>query len=261
MDSPLSALSTALAALAAEASRRLFHVPSSTGGRSALSFDGKRLIVPAVEAEKGETVEVFAPGGAKVSTKVIGFDSGAGFAVLELPSALPDSAWKSETAMPALGSVVLAVAYPSDEGPEARLDVVRIAKGEPGGEDAYIQVAGAAFPGFSGGALVSPSGKLAGIIAVDGNSNRGWALPAAKAAALVDLIVAKGFPSQAWLGVSTVSIDPPEAWKGRGIARRAPGNPRQLRAGQGSRPRDDPRRAKEGDRSHAGRTEKRGGRA
>jgi S1-C subfamily serine protease len=166
-----------------------------------------------MEAGEGEIVEVIVPDGARLDTKVIGFDSDRGFAVLELPSPLPDTAWKFDKGMPGPGSVLLSVAHPSDDGAEVRLNIVRIAKGEANDEDSYIQVDGAAFPGFSGGALVTPSGILAGVIAVEGAANRGWAMPAARAAALVDSIVAKGFPSRAWLGVSTVSIDPPTAWK------------------------------------------------
>ncbi|MEI6876829.1 MAG: S1C family serine protease, partial [Spirochaetota bacterium] len=211
MESIVQQLSTQTAALAREASRRLFHVPVSTGGRSALSFDGKRILVPAIEAAKGEELRILAPGGKVVLAKVIGFDQAEGFAVLELAEALPGTAWTADQGLPELGSLLLSVAFPSDEGPEARLDLVRIAHGEPSGEDAYIQTDGSPFPGFAGGALVSPTGALAGVIAADRSGNHGWALPAARARALVDAIVNRGFPGKAWLGVSTLPVDLPEA--------------------------------------------------
>jgi S1-C subfamily serine protease len=227
MDSILSQLSSATAGLARDAALRLYHVPSPAGGRTALSFDGRRLLVPAREAEQGEEVAVIAPDGKPDITKVIGFDPALGFAILELAEPRPGSAWVGEDALPALGSLLLAVAFPSDEGVEARLDLVRIARGDTAGarenpagarekaesDGSYLQTDGASFPGFDGGALVSPAGKLAGVIAADRPGNHGWAIPAARAKALVEAIVAKGFPSRAWLGVSTLPVELPSAWR------------------------------------------------
>jgi serine protease DegS len=222
MNSQLSQFSESLSTLAAEAGGRLYHVPSPLGGKTAVSFDGKRLLVPAVQAERDEKLTVLAPGGKEVEARVIGFDTRQGLAVLELSDALAASAWVPEAAMPALGSLVLAAAYPSPEGVEARLDMVRITKGGAGDDDAYLQTDGASFPGFAGGALVSPSGKLTGVIVADRPGNGAWALPAEKARKLLDSIAARGFPRRAWLGISTVPVSVPEAWKaslgGRALA-------------------------------------------
>jgi S1-C subfamily serine protease len=213
MDSLFSQLSAAAAALARDASQKLFHVPSPAGGRSALSFDGKRLLVPAIDASEGEEVAVIGPGGKPSLTKVIGFDPASGFAVLELVDPLPATAWTPDPAMPALGSLLLVAAFPSDEGPEVRFDNVRMASGQAGEEDAYIQTAGASFPGFAGAALVGPGGGLAGVVAIDRSGNHGWALPAQRAKNLLEAIAKKGFPGRAWLGVSTLPVDVPAAWK------------------------------------------------
>lgn len=203
----LQSLSDSLAALAAKATARLYHVPSALGGRTALGFDGSRLLVPAAEAEEGEEVTILAPGGAQVAAKVLGFDPGLGLAVLGLPEPKPETAWTAAKDLPPLGSLVLALAWPSPDGPEARLDAVRFAGGEA--EVAYIQTDGSPFPGFAGGALVSPAGELAGYIVANRSGNRGWAMPGRRAAALVDSIVAQGFPGQAWLGVSTLPVEEP----------------------------------------------------
>ncbi|HUX38026.1 MAG TPA: S1C family serine protease [Rectinemataceae bacterium] len=211
MDSSIATLSASISKLAAEAAGKLFHVPSSAGGRSALGFDGRRLLVPAFQAEKSEELEILAPGGSKVGAKVVGFDPALGLAVLELTQALPASAWTAAETMPALASLALSVAYPSEDGPEARLGLVRIAHGSVEGEDSYIQLDGASFPGFSGAAIVGAEGSLAGMIVADRSGNRGWALPAMRAKALVDAIVARGFPSRAWLGLSTLPVDLPES--------------------------------------------------
>jgi len=210
VDSTLSGFSASLAALAASAASKVFHVPSPAGGRSAIGFDGKRLLVPAIEADRGEEVTVIAPGGRLMTSKVVGFDPSAGFAVLELGETLAATAWTAASAMPALGSLALSVAHPSEDGPEARLGVVRIAHGAPSEDSAYIQVDGSSFPGFSGGAIVDVEGSMVGVIATDRGGNRGWALPALRAKALVDAIIAKGFPSAAWLGISTMPVDLPE---------------------------------------------------
>lgn len=202
-------LSDSIAALAAGASAKLFHVPSSMGGRTALGFDGKLLLVPASEASAGENLTIVAPGGKEVDAKVKGFDPGLGLAVLELDQALPETAWKAAGGLPALGSLALVAAFPSPEGPEVRLDALRFAGGD--GEEAYLQTDGAPFPGFAGAAIVDPEGALAGFVLADRGGNRGWALPASRAAALVAAIPAGQGSTRAWLGVSTVPIAaPPE---------------------------------------------------
>jgi S1-C subfamily serine protease len=209
---PLESLSESLESLAAGSASRLFHVFSSMGGRSALSFDGKRLLVTAFQAEEGEMVPILAPGGKELEAAVVGFDPAQGLAVLELPEAVPAASWPLAASLPGLGSLVLVVAYPSPEGPEARLDTVRFAGGDPAGEG-YIQTDGAAFPGFAGAALVSPSGDLAGFVAANRPGNRGYAIPALKAKALAEAIAERGFPGRAWLGVATIPVEPPAAWK------------------------------------------------
>jgi S1-C subfamily serine protease len=179
------------------------------GGRTALGFDGKLLLAPAFEASVGESLSILAPGGKEVEAKVAGFDPGLALAVLELSQPLPDSAWTAAQGLPALGALLLVAAYPSPEGPEVRLDALRFAGGK--GEDEYLQTDGAPFPGFSGAALVDPEGSLAGFLLADRGGNRGWALPASRAASLVGAIVAGRTSSPAWLGISTVPIEaPPE---------------------------------------------------
>jgi S1-C subfamily serine protease len=175
-----------------------------------VSFDGSLLLVRAIEAGEGDKLEILAPGGAKVEASVVGFDSRLGLAALRLATPIPQAAWTSLSPPPALGSLLVLVAYPSPEGPEARLDVLRIAAGE--GEGAYLQTAGSSFPGFSGAAIVEPDGKLAGVVVSDRPGNGGWALPAERARALVASIAERGFPGRAWLGVSTVPIEAPESF-------------------------------------------------
>jgi serine protease DegQ len=202
----LKSLSNSLASLASRAGAKLFHVPSAMGGRTALGFDGKLLLVPAFEAEVGEKIAILASGGKEVEATVAGFDPGLGLAALRLGEELPESAWTAVKAPPELGSLLLAAAYPSPEGPEVRLDLLRFAGGE--GKDAYLQTDGSPFPGFAGGALVDPEGFLAGFILADRGGNRGWALPASRAESLV-ADIASGRGAGAWLGVSTVPIRTP----------------------------------------------------
>lgn len=206
----LRSLSDSVSALAAAAAAKVFHVPSPAGGRSAVSFDGSLLLVQAFEASDGERLELLAPGGATVEASVVGFDPRLGLAVLKLASPLPQAAWASLAPPPPLGSLLVVVAYPSPEGPEARLDVLRFAGGA--GEDAYLQTAGSSFPGFSGAAIVEPGGALAGVVVSDKPGNRGWALPAQRARELTSSIAERGFPGRAWLGISTVPIEAPESF-------------------------------------------------
>ena len=209
MDS-LASLSDSLAALAAQAASKLFHVPSPLGGRSALGFDGSRLIVPAVEASEGEELELLAPGGTTVAAKVVGFDPRLGLAVLELAESMPATAWTAASALPALGSLALVAAFPSPQGSEVRLDSVRFSGGA--GEDAYIQTDGSRFPGFSGAAIVDPEGKLTGFLLSDAPGNKGWAIPGSRAAELARSIAERGFPGHAWLGISTMPVETPPGY-------------------------------------------------
>jgi S1-C subfamily serine protease len=206
----LNSLSASVSALAASASAKVFHVPSPVGGRSAVSFDGSLLLVQAFDASEGEKLTVLAPGGAEVEASVVGFDARQGLAALRLVSPLPGTAWTALSPPPPLGSLLVVVAYPSPEGPEARLDVLRIAGGE--GDQAYLQTAGSSFPGFSGAAMVEPGGALAGVVVSDRPGNRGWALPAARARELVAAIAERGFPGRAWLGISTVPVEAPDSF-------------------------------------------------
>jgi len=206
MDS-LKSLSDSISELASRAAAKVFHVPSDAGGRSALSFDGSLLLVQAFEASENEKLDILAPGGAKVEASVVGFDPRLGLAVLKLAAPLPRTAWTERSPPPPLGSLLLVAAYPSPEGPEARLDVLRFSGGA--GEDAYLQTDGPSFPGFSGAAIVAIGGALAGVVVSDRPGNRGWALPAERARALVASIVERGFPGRAWLGISTVPIEAP----------------------------------------------------
>ena len=203
----LRSLSDSFTALASQATAKVFHVPSSLGGRTAVSLDGKLLLVSALEAETGETLAVLAPGGEEVETRVAGFDPDLGLAVLELAVPLGKSAWKIAQIAPALGSLVLVAAFPSPEGPEVRLDVVRFSGGE--GETAYIQTDGTPFPGFAGAALVDPDGNLVGVQIADRGGNRGWAIPASRVADLVPSIVSGQSSGWAWLGIATVPIAAP----------------------------------------------------
>jgi S1-C subfamily serine protease len=209
----LRSFSESLAALAAGASAKLFHVPSPLGGRSALGFDGSLLLVPALDASEGETLEILGPGGRSMKAKAVGFDRGLRLAVLELAESLPATAWTAASALPALGSLVLVAAYPSPQGAEVRLDAVRFAGGE--GDEAYIQTDGSRFPGFSGAALVDPDGKLTGFLVSDLQGNRGWAIPGARAAELARSIAERGFPGRAWLGISTLPVEAPQGYAER----------------------------------------------
>jgi serine protease DegQ len=212
MDS-LRSLSDSLADLAAQAALKLFHVPSPLGGRTAIGFDGARLLVPASDVSEGESLEIVSPGGKAVAATAVGFDPQLGLAVLQLAESLPATAWTAAAAPPRLGSLLLAAAYPSPQGPETRLDAVRFSGGE--GDNAYIQTDGPRFPGFAGAALVDPDAALTGFIVSDAPGNRGWAIPGARAAELARSIAERGFPGLAWLGVSTLPVETPPGYSER----------------------------------------------
>jgi len=164
------------------------------------------VVTLAREASEGESVPVVLPGGTPAQAVVKAWDSRTGLTLLGVEG-VADPGWKV-AGLPSVGSLALTVAFPSPQGPEARLDLVRFVGGENEWArgvtlGALVQTDGPSFPGFTGAAVVDSEGALVGLVANNHGGNGGWIVPVADLKPMADALVANGSPQRAWLGVST----------------------------------------------------------
>lgn len=196
-------LSEQVAATTERVAGGVIHVGGpGVAGRSALAWAPGLAVTLARQAAEGETVPL---GGDQSLATVKAWDHRTGLTLLEVPG-LEAFGWV-EAPLPRLGALVLTVAQPSPQGPEARLEAVRfVAQGSewaPGVPlDHLVQTDGTAFPGFWGAAVVDPEGRLVGIVAGEGGGNQGFVVPFAELKARVEALEA-GRLVRPWLGVST----------------------------------------------------------
>ena len=190
----------------AKAGAALVHVGGpGISGRTAIVWAEGLAVTLARQADDGESVPVTLPGGVGASATVHAWDSKTGLTVLKVPG-VKAPGWKVATA--SAGSLVLTVAFPSPQGPEARLDLVRFAGtntewGRGVTLEGFFQTDANPYPGFTGAAVVDAEGSLVGFVAENRPGNGGFVVSAADLARLVAPLIEAGSPKQAWLGVST----------------------------------------------------------
>ncbi len=203
-------LSDELSASTAKAVKGLVHVGGDdVAGRTGVIWADGFVVTLARQAVDGETVPVVLASGEAQAT-VHAWDSRTGLAVLKVTGAA-DPKWK-RSAVPVVGSLALTVAFPSPQGPEARLDVVRFVgtSGEWSGSwgrgatvESFFQTDGSAWPGFTGAAVVDSTGALVGFVVDNKSGNGGFVVSSSDLARLVEPLIKSGSPKRAWLGVST----------------------------------------------------------
>lgn len=163
--------------------------------RSALVITDTLFVTSALDATSGEYVHVTRHTGDGFEARVLAFSAPARLALLERTADdNGDVAAARETAHAALqhyaseradqpvtlGALVITVAYPSSEGPEARLGIVRCV----GSDGSYFQTDSAAFPGFAGAPVVDSRGVVIGITAVSRHPGDTTIMPVSR---LVDI--------------------------------------------------------------------------
>ncbi len=163
--------------------------------RTGIRLDDGYVVSTALGAEDGDEVSVRSPDGTTVTATVRGFDARNGVVLLSTGGGKEVVGWEGEEAY--AGMLALTVAFASPEGVESRLDIVRCAgKG-------YFQTDGLPFPGFSGSAVVSASGKLVGMVVTNAHGNRGNALPYADLVSIVETLKTRGSAKRRVLGLRT----------------------------------------------------------
>lgn len=195
----LMQLSTDLKAILKEALPRLVHIGGeNVRNRTGFWFDNQYIVSTALSATEGEKVDILAYGNKTITATVLGYDSLVNLVLLKPDAEEKFAAWEGEA--PELGALAITAAFPSPAGPEARLELIRCV-----GED-YFQTDGSAFPGFSGSAVISPSGKLLGIVNVNASGNQGHMLPYQFLATLVKKLSTTGSRKRKVLGVRTQTV-------------------------------------------------------
>lgn len=210
--SVLQALSNASAALVQAAGQSLVRVEGrrrqpATG--VVWAADG--LIVTANHVvERDDNVQVGLPDGSTQPATVVGRDGATDLALLRVQaSGLTPAQWVDAGALH-VGNFVLALGRPG-RTVQATLGIVSALGGGwrtgGGGEiDAYLQTDVVMYPGFSGGALVEASGRVAGLNSSALMRGVSLAVPAATVRRVVETLSAHGSMPRGYLGVGVQPV-------------------------------------------------------
>lgn len=216
---PLQAVSDGLAAAVASAAAWTVGVHARRRfGASGIAWGDGGIVVTADHVlERDDEVRVTLPGGGDTSAQVLGRDPGSDLAALRVASseglAVAERAPEDSTRV---GSLVLAVGRPGDEGVQASLGVVTAIGGawrsRRGSQvEGYLRTDTTFYPGFSGGPLVDASGRLVGINTSRFRPGPGITIPWAAAERIVSVLVSQGRVKRAYLGIGSQPVQLPGA--------------------------------------------------
>ena len=180
------------------AAPRLAHIGGGhLGLRTAMVWKQRLVLAPAREATEGETVSMLFSG-SRAKAHVRAWDQETGLTVLELEEG-PE--WNEPVIAPraGTGALWLVTAYPSDQGVEASMGLVRFA-GQT--EDPVFQTDTPDFPGFWGAVAWNADGEWAAWQASSRKGNSSWFLGADHITRLASLLLEKGSRQRVRLGVS-----------------------------------------------------------
>lgn len=207
----INELSTALETAVSKHSPQLKHLGSARiAWRSAVHWDGDLWLSRAEEASQGESVPLFSQT-VQAQASVRAFDAVTGLVLLESPSDSPTGVSAYPDSSAGVGSLALTLAYPSPDGPEASLGMIRIrpASGQ------YFQTDANLFQGFAGALVLDSQENFAGIVAQEGRGNNGWVMPAARVRDRVAAMLKFGDLRRPQVGVVLESIALPEGQTGK----------------------------------------------
>lgn len=176
------------------------------------------LIVTAEHTvQRDEEITILLPDGKKAKADLVGRDSSTDLALLKISGDNPPPAEIGDATELKIGHLALAVARPGERGLSASLGVVSALSGSWrtwGGSriDQFIRLDLSLYPGFSGGALVDASGRVAGII-TSGPRNSVLAIPAATVNRVVEQLSSRGRIARGFLGLGMQPVRLPDALK------------------------------------------------
>src|ERR1051326_1236803 len=160
---------------------------------------------------KEQDIAITLPNGTRAVADLVGRDGGTDLAVLRLnttPSrdAVAVAERVSGDAL-RVGSVVLAVGRPGDEGVTTSLGVISAVADKwrtwSGGEiDRFVRLDLSVYDGFSGGALVDAEGGILGVNCSALARGTPLTIPNATVNRVVDALITRGHVARAYLGVA-----------------------------------------------------------
>jgi Do/DeqQ family serine protease len=188
-----------------------------------------RILTNAHVINGADQIKVTLHDGTEVNAKLVGKDTKADLAVLQLegkfPALKPLPLGDSSTVR--LGEIVLAIGDGLGVGKSVSMGIVS-AKGRGlriASYEDFIQTDAAINPGNSGGALVNMKGELIGINTAiasrtGGYQGIGFAIPTNMAKPIMEMLMKDGKVSRGYLGIGIVSASPTLAKKyGLGASR------------------------------------------
>jgi S1-C subfamily serine protease len=207
-----------------------FAIAVETAGQFTVAVNGRRrfsssgvqwrsgIIVATDHAiKREEEITVTLPDDRTVPATLAGRDSSTDLAVLRVEPetlAIPELA---DAAQLKVGQWVLAVARSADSGVGASMGVISALSGAwrtwHGGQiDRLIRPDLTLYPGFSGGALITPQGQVVGIN-TSGYRHMALTIPAATVDRVVDQLVNRGRIARGYLGVGMQPVQLPDRLK------------------------------------------------
>jgi Do/DeqQ family serine protease len=211
-------------------------------GSGVIVTAGGRILTNAHVVNGFEDIKVTLQDGSEYDAKVIGKDTKADLAVIQLKGSVPPLkpiAFGDSSTL-RLGDIVLAIGDGLGVGKSVSMGIVSAkGRGNMGIEEYedFIQTDAAINPGNSGGALVNLKGELVGINTAiasksGGYSGIGFAIPSTMARPIMDMLVHDGKVTRGYLGIGPETVGPAlakeeklGASKGVLVAKLQPGGP------------------------------------
>lgn len=221
----IETFSNELADLVERAAPHVVRIETGSGlWRTGIVMQDGYILTVAVQAEDGERVTVARADGTGLETTVTGWDSRSGLALLKPAEAVEGQALPVREGAVRVGELAITVAFPSPEGIEAGLGMVRcvsraLASGRKTGDAArgesrYLQTDTGSFTGFSGAPVLDAAGRLLGITALGERTDSDYVIPAADALEAAVSLKTGGSTRRGYLGIRTVPAEVPSALAG-----------------------------------------------
>ena len=165
--------------------------------------------------QRDEDITVTLPGGGTAAATLAGRDPSTDLAVLRLADGADAPAASPAADPPRVGQLVLALGRPGTSI-TASLGIVSAVGGEwrtwqGGAIDRFVRLDLAVYDGFSGGALVDASGRVAGINTSGLARATALTVPSSTVSRVVTQLLARGHVARGWLGIATQPVRLPQA--------------------------------------------------
>ncbi|MCC6236860.1 MAG: trypsin-like peptidase domain-containing protein [Dehalococcoidia bacterium] len=185
-------------------------------GATGVAWNAEGVVVTADHViESEDDVQIGLPDGSTSRAHVVGRDPGTDLAVLRLEGATLPAADRAPEGSARVGQLALGLGRPGSSI-QASLGVVSALGGQwrtrRGRQiEGFVRSDVTFFPGFSGGPLIDAGGRLIGINTSRFGPGQGIAIPAPAAARVIDILLAKGRISRAYVGIGSQPVALPAA--------------------------------------------------